>query len=79
MIRNASVRKKRWQRSRRISTESAMRSNSMTLTLRDVSHMLQISERTVRRYIASGKLRAVKIGREYRITIDEYDAFVSSS
>jgi excisionase family DNA binding protein len=51
----------------------------MTLTLRDVSHMLQISERTVRRYIASGKLRAVKIGREYRITIDEYDAFVSSS
>jgi excisionase family DNA binding protein len=47
----------------------------MTLTLRDVSHMLQISERTVRRYVADGKLRAVKIGREYRITLEEYDAF----
>ena len=51
----------------------------LTFTLRDASHLLQVSERTMRRYIKSGKLRAVKIGREYRITLEDYDAFTAAN
>ncbi len=50
----------------------------LTLTLRDAAHLLQVSERTMRRYISSGKLRAVKIGREYRIQLADYDAFTEA-
>ncbi len=50
----------------------------LTFTLRDASQLLQVSERTMRRYIKSGKLRAVKIGREYRITLEDYDAFTAA-
>lgn len=50
----------------------------LALTLRDASQMLNVSERTMRRYIKSGKLRAVKVGRGYRIMLADYDAFTEA-
>lgn len=37
------------------------------LTIKDVVEELQVTERTVRRWIADGKLKAVKIGGGWRV------------
>lgn len=39
----------------------------------DVADMLKIHYRTVMEWIHSGKIKAVKIGRTYRITDSEID------
>ena len=46
-------------------------------TIQDVAKMLDRSRRSVYRDIDSGKLRARKIGREWRISQEDYDAFVN--
>lgn len=38
------------------------------LTISDVAQLLQISERTVRRWIDGGDLAAHKLGRQWRIS-----------
>ena len=38
------------------------------LTVRDVALMLKLKESTIRQMIASGRLRAIKFGREWRVT-----------
>ena len=43
--------------------------------LRELSQKLQLSERTIRKYINSGKLQAFKLGLKYYVTqeaVDEY-------
>ena len=37
------------------------------LTVEEVSKEFRVSEETVRRHIRAGKLKAVKVGRQYRI------------
>ncbi|MFN8471802.1 MAG: helix-turn-helix domain-containing protein [Anaerolineae bacterium] len=46
------------------------------LTTEDIAEQLQISVYTVRRYIRSGKLRAVKLEGSYRIRRSEFERFL---
>lgn len=49
------------------------------LTLSEVAGLMGVSERTVRRWIKSGKLRAYKPGRDYRIPESSLRTFVKDS
>lgn len=40
---------------------------------REVADLLKITDRTVRQYIADGKIRAVRVGKWIRIPADEVD------
>jgi excisionase family DNA binding protein len=49
------------------------------LSLTEVAGLMGVSERTVRRWIKSGKLRAYKPGRDYRIPERAFREFVEES
>jgi excisionase family DNA binding protein len=49
------------------------------LSLSEVAGLMGVSERTVRRWIKSGKLRAYKPGRDYRIPESAVREFVEDS
>lgn len=49
------------------------------LTIKDVSNSLNVSDRTVRRLIDSGQLRAAKIGGSVRIDEQELRAYIGRS
>lgn len=44
----------------------------------EVAKHLKISQKSVRRYIASGELRAIKVGGAYRIPIEALEAFLNA-
>jgi len=46
------------------------------LTTEDIARHLDISVATVRRYIRSGKLSAVRLEREYRVRFEEFEKFL---
>lgn len=46
------------------------------LTVEDVAQKLQIHWQTVLSYIKSGKLRAVKLGRGYRVDPTDFAEFI---
>ncbi len=46
------------------------------LTVEQVSDLLQIHWQTVLNYIKSGKLRAVRLGKGYRISSEEINRFI---
>lgn len=48
------------------------------LTIRQVADHLQVCERTVRRWIQEGKLRAMRIGRGWRIHPRDLDRLLHS-
>jgi excisionase family DNA binding protein len=50
----------------------------LVLTYEDAGRRLSVSERTVKRLVASGELPAVKIGGSSRVTVDDLDAYVQS-
>jgi DNA (cytosine-5)-methyltransferase 1 len=43
----------------------------------EVADKLNLSQKTVRRHIASGKLKSIKIGGVYRVPIDALDDFMN--
>jgi len=45
-------------------------------TVKDVADLLKVSEVTVRRWIKDGELRAIDIGKGWRIGPDDLDAFL---
>ena len=47
------------------------------LTTQEVADYLGLTQRTIYTYIQSGSLRAIKIGREWRIKEGELEAFVN--
>ena len=49
------------------------------LNLKQISKELNISVITVRRYIKSGKLRAKRIGKEYRVSRSDFNNFINPS
>lgn len=49
------------------------------LTIPEVAERLRVSTRTVRRFIASGQLRVLKVGRRTLITEREVDAFLAAA
>lgn len=57
----------------------ARRSGTKARTIRETAEILQVSERTVHRLIASGQLRAHRIVRLERITDDDISALLEAS
>jgi len=48
------------------------------LTIKEIAKILRVSERSVNRYIESGRLRAVKIG-QWRIRQKDLEKFLKES
>lgn len=49
------------------------------LTVEQVANKLQVHWQTILSYIKSGKLRAVKLGRGYRIDPQDLSSFIEAS
>jgi excisionase family DNA binding protein len=48
------------------------------LSIHDAAGFLQVSERSIRRWITAGDLRAHKLGRQWRIAPDEIERFLAT-
>ena len=46
-------------------------------TLKEVADILKVTRRSIYNYIKEDKLKAVKIGREWRVTEDALKAFLN--
>lgn len=47
------------------------------LTVNEVADLLRVSSMTVYRLIKGGDLRAVRVGKSFRLREDDVDAFIS--
>ena len=47
------------------------------LTTHEIAELLKVREQTVRTWIHQEDLRAVKLGREFRIAVSDLEAFVN--
>ena len=47
-------------------------------TVKEVAEMLRVSEMSVSRYIKAGKLKAIKVGKMYRINEKDLKAFIAT-
>jgi len=45
-------------------------------TAEDLAELLQVNIMTIYRYIKAGRIKAYKIGREYRVDNAEFQAFL---
>lgn len=48
------------------------------LTTHEVAQLLRVAEATVRAWIHNGDLRAIRVGREYRVVERDLDEFVQA-
>lgn len=48
-------------------------------TAEELAKALQVNIMTIYRYIKSGKLKAYKIGKEFRIDKNEFESFIKKS
>ena len=48
------------------------------LTVAEVAAMLRVSEMTIYRLIKAGELRALQIGKSYRLREDDVDSFLAA-
>jgi excisionase family DNA binding protein len=53
-----------------------MQSKPAFLTVSEVAAVLRVSDMTIYRLIASGEIRALKVGRSYRIPQDALDTWL---
>ncbi|MBA2497848.1 MAG: helix-turn-helix domain-containing protein [Acidimicrobiia bacterium] len=53
------------------------RARPQLLTVGEVATMLRVSNMTVYRLVQSGELRALKIGKSYRLRDDDVDAYLA--
>ncbi len=56
-----------------------MMNDKKLLTPTDVANHLQVSERTVTQWLRRGHLRGFKIGKEWRISPDDLQAFLEAA
>ncbi len=56
-----------------------MMNDKKMLTPTDVADRLQVNERTVTLWLRKGHLRGFKIGKEWRISPDDLQAFLEAS
>jgi excisionase family DNA binding protein len=47
-------------------------------TLEEIAEKLKVSYMTVYRWVKDGKLKAVKAGKQYRVTLTELNIFLNS-
>jgi excisionase family DNA binding protein len=55
-----------------------MTSATELLTIAEVARICRVHEVTVRRHIASGRLRSVRVGRGIRVRTEDLEAFMES-
>lgn len=48
------------------------------LTIDEVKEMLKVSKHTLYRYINAGKLKAYKLGKEFRIDKKDFEEFLKN-
>ena len=48
-------------------------------TVKEVADKLGLSVFPVREYIKEGKLKAVKLGRQYRVSEDQFNEFIKNN
>ncbi len=48
------------------------------LTVHDVAELLQMRESTVRSWINDGQLRAIKFGRDWRVSVKDLEAYLNA-
>lgn len=53
--------------------------NKEFYTAKELADKLRVNIMTVYRYISAGKLKAYKIGKEFRIEKDEFDKFLNKA
>ena len=53
--------------------------NKEYLSIKEVSEELRVAYLTVYRWIQTGKLSAIKAGKQYRISIKELDKFTKKT
>ncbi len=56
-----------------------MMNDKNLLTPTDVANRLQVNEHTVTVWLRKGHLRGFKIGKEWRISLDDLQAFLEAS
>jgi excisionase family DNA binding protein len=49
------------------------------LTVHETAEHLQVKESTIRAWIRQGKLRAIKFGREWRVTVKDLERFLNEN
>jgi excisionase family DNA binding protein len=49
------------------------------MTVHETAEHLQVKESTIRAWIRHGKLRAIKFGREWRITVKDLERFMNEN
>ena len=55
-----------------------MKNSEKLLTPTDVANRLQMNERTVTQWLRKGRLRGFKLGKEWRISPDDLQAFLEA-
>ena len=54
-----------------------MAETTKVYTLEEIAEILHVTRRTLYTYIKEGKLRAVKVGKSWRVTQKSLDEFLS--
>lgn len=49
------------------------------LTVRETAEHLKVKESTIRTWIRHGRLRAIKFGREWRVTMKDLERFLNEN
>jgi excisionase family DNA binding protein len=47
------------------------------ITIKEICQSLKVKKLTVYRWIKSGKLQAMKVGKSYRVTQQQFDNFIN--
>lgn len=48
------------------------------MTTHEIAELFKVSEATVRTWIHEGELRAIRVGREFRVAVKDLEAFVNA-
>ncbi len=56
-----------------------MMNNETLLTPVDIANRLQVNERTVTQWLRKGHLRGFKVGKEWRVSVKDLEAFLQVS
>ncbi|MEI8061336.1 MAG: helix-turn-helix domain-containing protein [Candidatus Berkelbacteria bacterium] len=48
------------------------------MTVKEVAEILKVNKMTIYRYIKAGKIEAIKIGKDFRITHAQFDIFIET-
>ena len=55
-----------------------MMNNETMLTPVDIANRLQVNERTVTQWLRKGDLRGFKVGKEWRVSVEDLEAFLEA-